>query len=1443
MESVRRKRIAAAITSMLLLVSQSAGAEINKLTCEDYETGEWRVQGSFHNVTDQGAALEVLKPGKTVNDDDPYAYITEVTIDGQGRFDDKFFLNGLSGEYLLRVGAGGQLFEKSFVFINNYELRGYLSSINQASSPAEIEELFEKDYGRLKNICAVRIEPGNKAFVYSSVYNAIPQNGFSDFGEVKRCVAETALLSEFMNADQDKAAALEKLFEFFEDFYMPAVEIWNDASISDSMLKEGISVQLQGMGAGTIEKLQQEFAEQTLIQALSVNGSKGRELKIVKAAHSLIPMDEYSYFSSLSEAQQISILADIPTGHCASVSAYANALDKAIKDFQKKKETSHSPNTGGSTGKTSGVVSIDNSVSGMHIQEPDLNIGGIGQPFTDLDAYDWARISIESLHNNQVVQGKAEGIFAPGDNITREEFTAMIIKALGFEDKAASYNGFEDVKTEDWFYCVIASAVERELIAGISDTEFGVGRNIIRQDAVLICKRAVEALGIALSNNEKLGNLKLEYQSSGEAPFTDRDDISDYAKDAVNVMSRAGLIVGNENNEFKPANNMTRAEAAVLIHSLIQLKNAEQIEVSEKDSQMFSEMKAFGLYDGDISESLGQEISRGEAAKLLCDILDVIHVKSAGYSFSDCGVDNEYADAVYTVCELGLMSADGNRFRTEYSLAYDDAVKMAVSSLGAGKIIEFGGENYINIASSKGILNGVARTKNNGITKKDFLKLFYNLLDENVYKLEMSSNEYRESMDETFLSSWRSIYKDNGKVTANTRAGINAETICGAGYIKIGSTEFRNSNKEYDAYIGREVTYYYRETSSEYELIYMKQRARTKIMTLTSEELDSFSNMEYTYTPADTNKERKLKITNQANVIYNTQNLYEYTEDQLIPKSGTVTFVDADGDGKYTKEDTIIIQSYKDVVVGGIDVTNEIIYDKYAHGEDNDYELNLGRMEAYEIKDQHGDTFGLRELREWDVLAALVSPDGRYADITLVDEAFGGKITQVSYEENETQIRLDGKEYEFAKEWRGDLNTLKVGDKVTIYVDLFGKVAAVQQGIASTAVTEGETDNTALTEKLAVLLDTIHSEEELDLIKIYYADNKFTRPELAEKVSINAKKYRSDEALVILEDYIGKAILIRQDTKGRIKEIVTAAPIGTDRSRGLWLMTYENESLVYKSNVYSFGNRFIAKENYYTIPQDRGDYNDISKFGFNKARFDNDKSYVLDAYTTTWLGVNADAVVYPQALAASGNYDSDTTFVISDIIQTINADDEPVLRIQGFDIDYWTGVGSAKSFDLDKEAILVDVLGNKREDMTIDDVERGDTIRYGLSGDKINTIMLAYDCSESIANENPGDRSGFTWYGYAYSLSEDEQYLTMTDGTLPSQIKISSYEEGGRHLRNFWIRTPSMITVVERNNKNVRIRSGSPKDIMAYTNVGNGCSKVVVMTNWQSYVISVIVYV
>lgn len=168
----------------------------------------------------------------------------------------------------------------------------------------------------------------------------------------------------------------------------------------------------------------------------------------------------------------------------------------------------------------------------------------------------WARPYIEFLLANNIVNGYKDRTFKPENNITRGEFSKMVVSSL--EVELVKYSGeFKDIKGNEWYADYIATIKELGLVRGYTDGTFMPNKKISRAEMAIILSN--------LLDNEKLGK---EETDRVLAQFKDRSKISVWALEAVARVAKANIMIGNK-NEFLPNNYATRAEAATTIYRLI----------------------------------------------------------------------------------------------------------------------------------------------------------------------------------------------------------------------------------------------------------------------------------------------------------------------------------------------------------------------------------------------------------------------------------------------------------------------------------------------------------------------------------------------------------------------------------------------------------------------------------------------------------------------------------------------------------------------------------------------------------------------------------------------------------------------------------------------------------------------------------------------------------
>lgn len=174
--------------------------------------------------------------------------------------------------------------------------------------------------------------------------------------------------------------------------------------------------------------------------------------------------------------------------------------------------------------------------------------------FEDLTgAYAWAEPYAEKLYAAGVVNGVQEGIFEPARPVTREELVKMAVLAAGLAPEPEGSLPFSDIAADDWMYPYIAAAVRAGMVTGITETVFGAGQAVTRQDLAVICARALRLRGPELEPN------------SPDQAFADETQIADYALDSVKLLQAMGIAGGDENGNFRPNDAASRAECAKII--------------------------------------------------------------------------------------------------------------------------------------------------------------------------------------------------------------------------------------------------------------------------------------------------------------------------------------------------------------------------------------------------------------------------------------------------------------------------------------------------------------------------------------------------------------------------------------------------------------------------------------------------------------------------------------------------------------------------------------------------------------------------------------------------------------------------------------------------------------------------------------------------------------
>lgn len=177
------------------------------------------------------------------------------------------------------------------------------------------------------------------------------------------------------------------------------------------------------------------------------------------------------------------------------------------------------------------------------------------EPILDIEGY-WAKPYIEKLYDMGIALPKEGGMYKPGENTTRAEFAAYIVKAIGLKETEGN-GGYKDVSMNNPYSGYIEAASKAGLIQGYNGY-FYPQNHITRQDAAVIMKRALDFLG------------KDRKAVSSVPDFKDKDNISPYALEAVKLMYELDIMKGKPGNIYDPKGFTTRGETAKIIWTFME---------------------------------------------------------------------------------------------------------------------------------------------------------------------------------------------------------------------------------------------------------------------------------------------------------------------------------------------------------------------------------------------------------------------------------------------------------------------------------------------------------------------------------------------------------------------------------------------------------------------------------------------------------------------------------------------------------------------------------------------------------------------------------------------------------------------------------------------------------------------------------------------------------
>lgn len=182
----------------------------------------------------------------------------------------------------------------------------------------------------------------------------------------------------------------------------------------------------------------------------------------------------------------------------------------------------------------------------------------IAAAFTDTQS-NWAKNAIQTLSDQSIITGYPDGSFKPNGQITRAEFSAVMVKALGLNLNADGSQTFSDVPTNHWAYPAIETVRNTGLVSGYPNGQFLPNKSISRAEALAVLASAAR---IPMPSDSAVNQTLSQFRDAGSIPA--------WARPGAAAVIQSGIFANDPaaGNSLLPLQSATRADVAALVQNL-----------------------------------------------------------------------------------------------------------------------------------------------------------------------------------------------------------------------------------------------------------------------------------------------------------------------------------------------------------------------------------------------------------------------------------------------------------------------------------------------------------------------------------------------------------------------------------------------------------------------------------------------------------------------------------------------------------------------------------------------------------------------------------------------------------------------------------------------------------------------------------------------------------
>lgn len=179
--------------------------------------------------------------------------------------------------------------------------------------------------------------------------------------------------------------------------------------------------------------------------------------------------------------------------------------------------------------------------------------------FADVQEH-WAKADVELAAAKGLVAGVGGGRYDPNRVVTRAEFAAMLVRAMGrgVSGERAAQASYNDVKQGAWYAEEVAAAKAHGLLGFASGRDFKPNEPLTREEMASMLAAAI-----------RLEQPKLAVGGTRMDGYKDIGSANPAYVDSIRLVMELQIMNGTRGNTFSPESSATRAQAATVFIRLL----------------------------------------------------------------------------------------------------------------------------------------------------------------------------------------------------------------------------------------------------------------------------------------------------------------------------------------------------------------------------------------------------------------------------------------------------------------------------------------------------------------------------------------------------------------------------------------------------------------------------------------------------------------------------------------------------------------------------------------------------------------------------------------------------------------------------------------------------------------------------------------------------------